>query len=180
MGLPFPGSQVLELGGGASPSFRPNADLRSLPTVDILADFNRPLPIPREAYDGVFCRYVLEHLSWRRVPGFLEEVHRVLRPGGVAIFVTANTLEQCRWVVGLEDWDSRVPSTLFGDQNYENYQWDANAHHAAFSPGYATSLLSNAGFYSVQVQPIETGIGPTDMTLVATKSAARIERGTLP
>ena len=38
--FPFTGS-VIELGGGDNPYFRPNLDVRSGPTVDIVADFNK-------------------------------------------------------------------------------------------------------------------------------------------
>ena len=51
--FPFTGT-VIELGGGDKPYFRPNLDVRSGPTVDIVADFNKRLPIDDTSYDGVF------------------------------------------------------------------------------------------------------------------------------
>ena len=47
-----PGDRIIELGGGACPSARPNVDGRQCldangkPMVDLVADFNEPLPIP--------------------------------------------------------------------------------------------------------------------------------------
>jgi predicted SAM-dependent methyltransferase len=148
--LPFrQGQKLVELGGGEKPAIRPNVDARPLPTVDIVADISRPpLPLPDRAYDGIFCSYVLEHVSWRVVPKLLSEVVRVLAPGGVAVFVIPNTQAQLRWALAREEWDEKIAQCLFGDQDYQE-----NAHRAAFSPDYAIRLFQEAGFSDVTVLP---------------------------
>jgi SAM-dependent methyltransferase len=52
---------------------------------DIVADFDteRLGPVESSSADFVICSHVLEHLA--EPLGFLEEVYRVLRPGGVAL-----------------------------------------------------------------------------------------------
>lgn len=47
---------------------------------DILADLNEPLPIESEVADTVMSLSVMEHLREPHV--FLNEAHRILRPGG--------------------------------------------------------------------------------------------------
>jgi len=62
MSYSFPFSQndkVIELGGGDRPYFRPNLDIRSGTSIDIVADFNEPLPIPDNEYNGVFSNFAL-------------------------------------------------------------------------------------------------------------------------
>ena len=77
-----PTDKVIELGGGANPQVHPNVDCRPCfdaqgnPTVDFQADFNKPLPIGSDEFDGVFSQFSLEHISWRNVPQFLKEVFR--------------------------------------------------------------------------------------------------------
>ncbi|MGQ9780629.1 MAG: hypothetical protein ACUVQ8_00015 [Nitrososphaeria archaeon] len=66
--LPFkPGMKVIEVGGGDNPLFRPNMYIRQLPTVDVVANLEGRWPIPDESYDGVFGKYVIEHIGWRNV-----------------------------------------------------------------------------------------------------------------
>lgn len=54
---------------------------------DIVADFDTDglRPIADASQDFVICSHVLEHLA--EPIGFLGEVHRVLRPGGVAVIL---------------------------------------------------------------------------------------------
>ena len=175
--LPFnPTDQVLELGGGDNPAFPENADMRPGPKVTLVADLNEPLAIESESYDGVFSAYAIEHLSWRKVQGFVYESHRILRPSGIAVFVTANLLEQCKLAIqwfeqgkGLE-----ISQMLFGDQNYEGGDWIFNAHHCGFSPAYAIKLFREAGFHEVTI--FEHPATKTDMIIQARKSEVKIAR----
>ena len=164
--LPFkPGQRLIELGGGANPRIRPNVDVRPGPSTDLIADFNKPLPLPSNQFDGILSVYVIEHLSWRNVRGFIVEVHRILAPGGTAVLITANTLEQMKNALARERWDETVSSMLFGDLDYPE-----NSHKAAFSPEYAVRLFKEAGFYEVTTLPHPETI--TDMIIQARKSAA--------
>lgn len=167
----YPGPRVVELGGGAAPWIRPNVDTRPGETVDLVADFNAPLPIAPEQFDGVFSKYAAEHVSWRRVDAFFVECHRILKPGGVAVFVLPNTHEQCKLAVEKFDaarWDFNagggVSEMLFGGQDYAE-----NAHATAFSPLSVCCQLRAAGFASVLVVPF--GEFGTDMVVECKKGA---------
>jgi len=141
-------NDVLEIGGGGNPMHRPNMDIRPGPTVDIVADLNKKFPIDDASYSYVYCAYMIEHLSWRSIGGFLSEVKRILKPGGSAMFITANLLEQCRKAVQTEVWDENIPGMIFGGQDYPE-----NSHRAGFSPAYAITLFYNAGFKDILVSP---------------------------
>lgn len=159
--FPFTGN-VIELGGGDKPYFRPNLDVREGPTVDIVADFNKRLPIDDSSYDGVFSCYCIEHISWRNVRQFLNEVFRILTNKGKAVFVTANTKRQMEWVLNQEEWNDDSSSIIFGDQNY-----DENTHRNSLCPEYAIKLLTETGFIDITVLP--HGELGTDMIIEATK-----------
>lgn len=60
-----------------------NADLRALPGVDIVGDIRDGLPLPDAAMDCIVAIHVLQDLPWADVPVALEELKRILRPGGV-------------------------------------------------------------------------------------------------
>jgi glycosyltransferase involved in cell wall biosynthesis/predicted SAM-dependent methyltransferase len=172
--IPFKqGDIIAELGGGERPIFHPNIDVRQLSTVDIVVDFNKTLPIPDNSYNGIFCKYLLEHLSWRRVKNFIREIFRILKPGGTAIFITANLLEQAKVLVNTPDWNENLINMIFGGQRFDENKefdenWDQNAHHNGFSPNYITGLLKIIGF-DVKITPIQTDVGPTDMIIEAKK-----------
>jgi len=177
-----PTDRVLELGGGDRPFVQPACrggrdvavDVRMChgpdgqPTVDFTADFNEPLPIQSDEFDGVLSHYSIEHVSYRRLPQLLREIHRVLKPGGRAVIVTANTEAQLRWVQEHpEGWDGKgafesASCVLFGDQDYPD-----NAHKVYLSPAILTQLLQEAGFVDVTVVP--HGERATDMAAEATK-----------
>ena len=74
--------KIIELGGGNRPYFRPNVDVRAGENIDIVADFNEPLPLNDEEYDGVVSVYCIEHVSWRKVKLFVDECFRILKVGG--------------------------------------------------------------------------------------------------
>jgi predicted SAM-dependent methyltransferase len=162
--LPFrQGQALLELGGGERPLIRPNLDVRALPTVDIVADFNQPLPIEDGTYDGLFSSYVLEHVSWRKVRNLVAEASRILKPNGIAVFVIPNTKAQFLWALEHDEWDEKISQCVFGDQDYPE-----NSHKVAFSPDFAVELFRQSGFCDVITLP--HGELRTDMIVEAKKA----------
>lgn len=169
-----PTDRLIELGGGAQPLIRPNCDVRQCfdaqgnPTVDFTADFEQPLPIQSEEFDGVLCRYCLEHLTYTKIPAFLREVFRIMKPGGRAAFITPNTDAQFRWAKEHPDgWDGKgyfqaISELLFGSQDYEE-----NSHKAFLTPGIVIRLMTEAGFEQVKTTPY--GERDTDMVIEVVK-----------
>lgn len=161
---------ILELGGGEYPTFRPNMDIRALPTVDIVSNLEERFPIDDESYGTVYGYYVLEHLSWRSLPLFISECHRVIKPGGNAVFTVPNTLAQCKRAINTEMWTSEISSVLFGGQDYSD-----NSHKNALSPEYAIRMFKDARFRHVIIH--DHPVSDTDMIIEARKSAAVIRIG---
>lgn len=179
--------KLLELGGGANPQVRPRCmggidiavDVRACynekgeQTVDFTADFEEPLPIQSEEFDGVLSVYCIEHITWRKVKQFVSELFRVLKPGGKVVIICPNTEAQMQYALNLEEWGDvgggkLEPSCmLFGDGDYPE-----NTHKTALSPRFATKLFSEAGFENIIIQPYgELG---TDMCVEAVRPAAVI------
>jgi predicted SAM-dependent methyltransferase len=164
--LPFvQGEKIIELGGGTVPMFRPNLDVRAAENVDIVADFNEVLPIEDGEYDGVFSKFCIEHISWRKVKLFLEEVYRILSDNGKAVFITANTERQMEWVLEHDEWDKDCSCIIFGDQDYAD-----NTHRNSLNPKHAIKLCREVGFDHVIVIP--WGDLGTDMLIEAYKKKA--------
>lgn len=142
MNLPFKDTdKVLECGGGNVPLFRPNCDVRAGDNIDIVADFNKPLPFKDGEWNGVFCKFALEHVSWRSVRSFIKEIYRILAPGGQAVFITANLLEQARMIVDAPHLADDHVGMIFGDNDYTE-----NSHRTGFSPQSAGQIFKEVGF----------------------------------
>ena len=59
------------------------AKLESLSRNVMVHDLRKPLPFASDSVDAVYHSHVLEHIDRDKVDGFLKEIHRVLRPGGI-------------------------------------------------------------------------------------------------
>ena len=174
------GHRYLELGGGAAPLVHPtcmggpdvNVDVRHchLPsgqqTTDFTADFNEPLPIATHDFDGLVCRYCLEHLSWRKVRQFLGEMLRVVKPGHRVVIITSNVAAQIAWLQAHpQGWDGKgffesASCLLYGDQDYPE-----NSHRCYFTPEVLQALMEEAGFVRVATYP--HGARDTDLRIEA-------------
>lgn len=164
--LPFrPNDKIVELGGGSNPLVRPNYDIRKLPNVDYVIDLNDPnLPISSDYCDGIYSRYLIEHINWRNIKRFLTETYRILKPNGNIVLITANLLEQAKVLVNTQQWDSDLIGMIFGAEDYKE-----NTHQCGFSPQYITEILTDIGFKNIEITPISSDFGPTDMEIRAMK-----------
>lgn len=59
-------------------------------------DLRKGIPFPDASADAVYHSHVLEHIDHDAVPGFLAEIHRVLKPGGVHRIVVPDLELQAR------------------------------------------------------------------------------------
>lgn len=91
------GSRVLELGGGSGYQAKLismcGASVESIDVSPSASDSYHPvrlydgmhIPFPDESFDTVFSSNVLEHI--RHLPHMLAELHRVIKPGGLAVHI---------------------------------------------------------------------------------------------
>ena len=83
--------RTLDLGGGDKPykKYFPNSvsvDIEETPGVDIVADAHDLHMIKDGEFESILCTEVLEHLHSPHKA--VDEMHRVLKPGGVFILTT--------------------------------------------------------------------------------------------
>ena len=81
-------------------------------------DLRKGIPFADQSVDGVYHSHLLEHIDRSAVPGFLAEVKRVLKPGGVhRIVVPDLEVEARRYISSLE-------SAMAGDSSPADHEWN--------------------------------------------------------
>jgi SAM-dependent methyltransferase len=116
-----------------------------LPEVARLARENRALDVrtgelidarfPDHEFDVVYMNEVIEHIV--APADLMREVHRVLRPGGIALLRTGNA----------RSWSARVRGS-----RWHYYRFHGPFHIRFYSPKAARSLARAAGFASVETR----------------------------
>ena len=116
------------------------------------------LPIPDNSYDLVFASHVIEHIHWTRVLAALQEVHRILKPGGIfecwtqnfAVIVAAyvtNAAPDTWECMGLTkttmDW---CVARLF---SYKKHGLSSMLHQSTFDYPHLSEKIREAGFSEV-------------------------------
>ena len=127
-----------------------NSDIVEAPGVDVICDIRAGLLLPDEHVDYIASHHALTDLKiWEQIPA-LQELRRVLKPGGVLR-------------LSLPDFDAAIAAYLAGRQSYfDIYAWDTLAGNfithilwhsctaTLFTCSFAEELLTKAGFAEVR------------------------------
>ena len=119
---PCPCRILLHLGCGATIlSGWVNLDSRPLPGVQIVRDILRGLPFSDSTVDQVYSENFLEHLPQGECIWVMNEIHRVLKPGGTAhhLIPMAGTVIYFQDPTHLSHWHPET-FTYFTRGHYRN------------------------------------------------------------
>ena len=79
--------EVIELGGGNWPKYRPNLDVIAYPNANIVCDLRDGIPLPDESVGKVYSSDFFEHLTFTEGLKLLKECYRVLADDGELEFI---------------------------------------------------------------------------------------------
>ncbi|MCX5704068.1 MAG: class I SAM-dependent methyltransferase [Candidatus Omnitrophica bacterium] len=128
---------VLDLGAGSGEGRPKSYSLKGLVKVSIGVDINKglykneiidkkvlwdaySLPFKKEAFDLIYCDYVLEHI--KQPQDFMEDLGRVLKKGGFFIFRTPNLYHYVPLIAKVA---SRLPKSVLADYRLKNRNFPA-------------------------------------------------------
>jgi len=110
------------------------------------------LPLASDSFDVAFASWVLEHMEEPALD--FHEIGRVLRPGGVFVFITPNRDHP---LIGLNRLTSRIGGLqdrlverLYGRQAADTYP----AHYLANSPEQIAGLAQQAGMIVERIKAV--------------------------
>lgn len=164
----------IEIGCGNNPQAGYiHLDIRKLPHVDVVCDFERSkLPFRDGEVEEIINNHVIEHISWRNLPFVINEWHRVLCSGGRVFLRTPDLEFICKKYLA-----EKTTPEWPGDENYikENLSkeitpawwaniklfagqdYPSNFHKLCFDFKMIKDLFERHGFVNVtrlHIQPI--------------------------
>jgi predicted SAM-dependent methyltransferase len=135
----------------------------------------KPFPFPSNTFDKAFTEHMIEHLEVEKVRQFLQEVFRVLKPGGV-FRVTCPDLELYanKYVQGDDEFFGKVAQCVEGKRmKNPDLAWMVRGNGGAFMTGVVknfhkhkwmydfnnlSACLSDVGFENITKQKYGTSI----------------------
>jgi SAM-dependent methyltransferase len=94
-------------------------DIVPLEGVDVVHDLNQfPYPFPSDTFDGVRIVHVIEHIE--SILRTMEEVHRIIKPGGVVEIVTPHYTDASSWQDPTHIWHLNSRSFDYFQSDFES------------------------------------------------------------
>lgn len=119
---------------------------------DMDVDVTQPLPYPDNSVDFIFSDQMLEHVTPRQAWSYLEECHRILRPGGVV----RTTIPDFSRLLRLRnpEW-MRVNRAVTGNDGSLREQMKSvvfcHSHQGLWSAELLADVKSAIGFFPVRI-----------------------------
>lgn len=113
------------------------------------------LPMESDTYDGIVSGFCLRNIERRQKA--LEEMRRVLKPGGMLVILEATRPEKPLVRLGYKLYMPLVPiiGKMMGGGSAYSYLVDSIGEFP--QPGTVTDMISAAGFSGVQFRPLTFG-----------------------
>ena len=144
------------------------ADVIAFPGVDVVTDLRQPWPWPDSSVSDAHCSHFLEHLTGRERVHFVNELYRVLVPGGKCLIVVPHWAS-CRaygdvshqwppisefWFYYLlRSWRLGDPEKgVSGNAPHDDITWDPQGYACDFDAGWGYSLQGEVALRAAPAQ----------------------------
>jgi len=144
-------NEVRRLNWGCGPKPDPgwiNSDVKQGPGIDVTCDIREGLPLESESIDYAVSIHALQELTYYEIVPALEELRRVLKPGGVLRLALPDAALGIRAYVDGEADYFLVPDTdagTIGGKFCVQLTWYGHSR-SLFTRDFIDELLTRAGF----------------------------------
>jgi predicted SAM-dependent methyltransferase len=139
-----------------------NSDVKQEPGVDLVADIRRGLPLADESVHYAVSVHALPELPYPELVPTLEELRRVLKPGGALRLVLPDLDRAIEAYQGGEESYFKVPAeevSSVGGRMIVHTLWFGFSR-SLFTLDFAEELLAKAGFEDVRASECGRTAGP--------------------
>lgn len=122
---------------------------------DIKVTPGEPYPFEDNTFDAIFLGHVLEHIDWKDVPPFMEDMSRIAKPNAPMLIVGPDVYKTIkRWAEQQEPWWMIESVLEHQDINHqperEHEWWDGATHHWNCHEARVIRLLEVMGFPNIE------------------------------
>lgn len=122
---------------------------------DVKVTPGEPYPFEDNTFDAIFLGHVLEHIDWKEVPAFMEDMSRIAKPNAPILIVGPDVFKTIkRWAERQEPWWMIESTMEHQDINYqperEHEWWDGATHHWNCHEARVIRLLEVMGFPNIE------------------------------
>lgn len=122
---------------------------------DVRVEAGKPYPFENNTFDAAYLGHVIEHISWKEVTSFLDDISRIVKPGAPMLIVGPDVYKTIkRWANKEEPWEMVMSTMEHQDINYqpgrEHEWWDGAHHHWNCHEDRVFKLLETMGFSNIQ------------------------------
>lgn len=100
---------------------------------DVLVKPGEPYPFDDNTFDAVFLGHVLEHIPWKDVQFFMNDMKRIAKPNAVFLLVGPDVYKTIKlWHEGTQPWWMIESVLEHQDMNWQpdrEHEWWDGAHH---------------------------------------------------
>lgn len=153
------------------------------PSIDIVHDITKPLPLMDNIVGEILANHVIEHVSWRKLPALVREFYRVAAPGGRVLIRTPNLRFISEYylsgkVTPEHPRDETEMQTLYGNitpgmwaniKLFAGQDYPSNFHYLCMDPHDLQALFLNVGFSTASLERFGRDFSPGEIQLVAIK-----------
>jgi predicted SAM-dependent methyltransferase len=130
-----------------------NSDIEPGPGVDVVADIRKGLPLPDDSFDYIVSIHTLPEIPYRDLDRALQELRRVLTPGGVLRLSLPDLDKAIQAYVSRDiDYFFLIPDDevkSISSKMIVQLLWYGRSR-TMFTVEFATELLARNGFHSIQ------------------------------
>jgi len=122
---------------------------------DVKVTPGEPYPFEDDTFDAIFLGHVIEHIDWKDLPAFMNDMRRIAKPGAPMLIVGPDVFKTIKlWSENQQPWWMIESVMEHQDINLqpdrEHEWWDGATHHWNCHEKRVELLLRTMNFENIE------------------------------